>query len=350
MKQAIINLELTSACNRKCIVCPQGNKNSKIIKNDISIGDFDAFLKRVKESSEDGLHIREIINSGYGESLLHKKLDTILKKYSLLKKSSSGKIPKISIVTNGSIFPKNPELFVRAVDILKFSFPTSNPENYGYIMTRSRKSGNKLLRTAKENLLKYMNLYKDGKLKELRIHISPPYILSYKDFPETINFLTKLASSINLDNIKIVIFPSTSNRAGTIEKQGFINTFYRKHKKRFDNKVVNGVKITMFSELNVFYPKTKDVLLVLLQKFPCIWKSGSMSIDSKGNYRFCINDAESRFIIGNIHKNSISSIYNKIKKSGKSPNCADCNENPVNMGSTPLQRLYSFAARVRMKF
>ena len=67
MKQAVINLELTGRCNRRCIVCPHGSEN-EIVKKDISLEDFEIFLKRAEEAKKQNLFIREIINSGYGEN------------------------------------------------------------------------------------------------------------------------------------------------------------------------------------------------------------------------------------------------------------------------------------------
>jgi hypothetical protein len=186
-------------------------------------------------------------------------------------------------------------------------------------------------------------------LKELRIHISPPVKKSFEDFPKTISFLTKLASSIDLNNIKIVTFPTTSNRAGSVKEKDFLNNFYGEHLKKYNGKKINGVKVKMLSEMNVFYLNYIDIIKVLSHKFPCLWKAGSLPIDSSGNYRFCINDASSKVKLGNIKKDGIEDIIKKLRKVKESVNCPNCNQNPVNMGYDPLQKTYGFLAKIRMK-
>jgi MoaA/NifB/PqqE/SkfB family radical SAM enzyme len=169
MKQVVINLELTSRCNYRCVVCPQGNRKNGIVKKDMSLQNFDIFLDRVKEAFKKEIIIREIINSGYGETFLHNNLEHILARYVSLKKELDkkyGEYPDISLVTNGSVITeKTLNLVTKAIDILKFSFPSSDPEHYGEIMYRDKRKGKKLFDKAKENLLKCMWAYRDKRLK-----------------------------------------------------------------------------------------------------------------------------------------------------------------------------------------
>ncbi|MCD6404980.1 MAG: radical SAM protein [Planctomycetes bacterium] len=354
MRQTLVNIELTSYCNRKCITCPQGNPDSGIHRQDMSMETLDVFLRRVEEARGEGLFIKEIINSGYGETFMHKKLDEAFSRYADFKRRFAkkwGHRPDISIVTNGSLItPENLDSVLRAVDILKFSFPTSNPEHYGMIMQRNAAEGRHLLDRAVESLTVCMERYRDGRLSELRVHLSPPCQQSFEDFDETMQFLTRLASRLHLDNIRIVIFPSTSNRAGEVSEEGFINNFYRAHQRRYAGKVLNGVKVVMLSEFNVFYPTYFHVVRVLADRFPCIWKGGSISINSVGGYRYCINDSESLYTLGSLDETSLVEVFRKLRLTDPSPGCSGCNQNPANMGDDPVQRLYRFAAGIRMKF
>ena len=320
----------------------------------MSQADLNVFLEQVDDAAEQGIFVREIINAGYGEAFIHKDFEEAFGTFERFKANFAQKWhrkrPNISIVTNGgAITPKLLKIASKSVDILKFSFPTSDPCEYGRIMFRSDQQGPQLLARAEESLLLCMEAYRQQRIPELRIHISPPVMSAHKHFPQTLEYLTRLAGSVSLDNLRIVTFPSTSNRAGAVGDDGFLNNFYRNHKKRYHGKPVNGVRIAMLSELNVFYPTWRHVVAVLRQRFPCLWKAGSLSIDVSGNYRYCINDAESKVVIGNIRTHSIASVVSWLHDAGASPNCAKCNQHPGSMGDDLLQRMYSFAARFRMK-
>ncbi len=352
--EQIINIELTSYCNRKCIVCPQGNTPCKIKHKHMTMKTFDLFLKRIKKFYEQGNKIKEIINSGYGESILHPKLKEIFEKYQKLKKELYKKYkhyPKISIVTNGSFTNKeNLNKILPAVDIVKFSFPTSNPENYGYIMLRNKSKGKEIITQTIQNLKTCMQYAKQKRIKQLRIHISPPHKLTYKDFDKTIQFLTKLANQQRLNHLNIVIFPTTSDRAGLINsKKDFVNSFYKKQIKKYKNKILNNIKLNFLSELKVFYPTPFKLIKTFFYKFPCIWKSGSLSINSSGNYRFCINDAENNQLIGTLKNISIKQATNYLKKSNLSKNCINCNENPLNKSKLKEQEFYNKLVKLRKK-
>lgn len=353
MKQFVVNLELTSRCNRKCIVCPQGDPDFVMTRRDMPLEDLGRFLCRASEAAEEGWFVRETINAGYGEPFLHRRFDDAMALYDRFKTAETrkwGRRPDISLVTNGSAITKdNLAAACRCVDILKFSFPTSHPARYGRIMLRCPESGARLLDRAVESLRLCMGAYRDGRLPEFRVHISPPVKESHEDFPETVEFLTQLAAEMDLDNLRLVTFPATSNRGGTVRDEGFLNDFYRDYRRRYAGAVVNGVRLVMLSELRVFYPKTKDVIAVLRDRFPCIWKAGSLSIDSQGNYRFCINDAASRVTLGNLREDGLVTAYRRVREGAPHANCPTCNQNPAHMGDDLVQRLYSVAARARMR-
>lgn len=354
LQKKVINLETTSICNRKCIVCPQGDKSNKLIRKDMSLKDLDKLLERIKEAYNDGIFVREIINAGYGETFLHKNLKDVFEKYKNLKdyfKENYNKETIISIVTNGSEITKEKlDIVSHSLDILKFSFPTSDPEQYGLIMYRDKEYGNELIENTVKNLKLCMIAYRDKKIPELRIHISPPVQHSFEHFPRTLHFLTELANQVNLDNLKIVIFPSTSNRAGSIKKENFVNNLYRKYIRKYNKKKLNGVKINFLSEFNVFYKNYFSLAKILTQPFPCIWKGGSISIDSSGNYRFCINDVFSEAKIGNIYNMGLKKASINLKKASPSKNCYCCNQNPSYMGEDISERIYSTLSRFRMRF
>ncbi len=353
LKQTVINLELTGRCNRRCIVCPQADPESEIPRVDMSLEDHQLFLDRVDEAMRHGLFVREIINAGYGETFIHAQLDAVFALYADFLAQFArtyGRRPDVSIVTNGSAISEERLAAVcQATDILKFSFPTSDPGEYGRIMLGRPERGAALMRVAEESLQRAMMAWALGRIRELRVHISPPVAHAHENFHVTLEYLAKLARDSGLTALRVVTFPSTSNRAGSVAEEGFLNDFYRGHKKLYDGREISGVRVTMLSEFNVFYPKMRHALAVLQQPFPCLWKAGSLSIDATGMYRHCINDAETRYPVGDLPRHGIHDMWAGLRRGGPWPDCANCNQNPSAMGDDWIQRLYSFAARQRMR-
>lgn len=358
MREFVINLETTSRCNRKCIVCPQAFEDSGLVRKDMSLDLLDVLLQRVLEAQEKGFVIREIINAGYGETFIHNQFTDVCERYARFKEALRSKglsKPKISIVSNASqMDDARLALALKAADILKISFPTCDPEHYGEIMLGSREQGPRLLEVAKTGLANCMTLCRDGKIPELRIHISPPVRHTHEHFPETLEFLTRMAASLGLHDLNIVAFSSTSNRAGTIteaveEDDAFLENFYRDHRRKYHRRKINGVRVNMLQEFRVFFPRWTDLLSVLTHRFPCIWKAGSIAIDSSGNYRLCINDAASEVRLGNLQTDTLASVIERIAQTSPGAICAGCNQHPGHMGDDILRKLYGLAASVRMR-
>ena len=358
MRGLMINLETTSRCNRKCIVCPQAFEDSGLVTKDMSLDLLDLLLKRVLEALREGVAVREIINAGYGETFIHAKFQEVCERYAGFKaelRAMGRKTPLISIVSNASqMDDARLDLAVKAVDILKLSFPTCDPEHYGEIMIGNRDQGARLLEIAKTGLAKCMTLHRDGKIPELRIHISPPTRHTHENFPQTIDFLTRLAASVGLDHLRVVPFASTSNRAGSVKEasepdEAFLSDLYRDHWRLYHKRNLNGVHVTLLEEFRVFFPSLSNVLSVLTHRFPCVWKAGSMAIDSSGNFRLCINDVASQAALGNLHTDSIATIVQRVKTVGPAKICVSCNQHPKHISGNLVRWFYATAAKLRMR-
>ena len=131
--------------------------------------------------------------------------------------SSTVPAPEVSVVTNG-LKLRDEKVLVSFRDnpiTLIVSFPTSHPEHYGLVMTGEPEQGEKLLDRSSSGLRKAMKLQATGELDRLMFHISPPEReIVRQDFPETINFLTSLASSEGVGKIEVVLFPSNLEQSG----------------------------------------------------------------------------------------------------------------------------------------
>jgi len=358
MRALMINLETTSRCNRKCIVCPQAFEDSGLVTKDMSLDIFDLLLQRVLEALREGVKVREIINAGYGETFIHAKFQDVCERYVGFKKEVQAMgltMPLISIVSNVSQMDEaRLELAAKFVDILKLSFPTCDPEHYGEIMVGSRDQGARLLEIAKTGLAQCLTLHREGKIPEVRIHISPPTWHTHENFPQTLDFLTRIAASVGLDQLCIVPFSSTSNRAGSVKEtsepdEAFLNNLYRDHWRTCHKRKFNGVRVTMLEEFRVFFPRLINSLSVLSHRFPCIWKAGSMAVDSSGNFRLCINDVASQSPLGNLRTDSISTIMKRVKTVAPANICLTCNQHPKHIGGSLVRNFYALAAALRMR-
>lgn len=358
MRELVINLETTSRCNRKCTVCPQAVNESGLVKKDMSVELVDLLLKRVVEARRQGIVIREISNAGYGETYVHSQFAEVCERFARFKADrdaeGQGK-PLISIVSNASLLDDaNLALTAKAVDILKISFPTCDPAHYGDIMAGSAAQGPKLLEIAKSGLARSMALHRDGAIAEMRIHISPPTLHTHEHLPETLDYLTRMAAEAGLQRLNIVAFSTASNRAGTVNaaasnSETYIARLYRSHRRRFHRRELNGVVVDMLPQFRMFFPRWLDVISMLSHRFPCIWKAGSMAIDSSGNYRLCINDAASKVRMGNLQTDSIASVVEGIRTTGPGHICEDCNQHPKRMGGDLIRWIYRIVAAVRMR-
>jgi len=351
MKKVILNIEITSNCNNRCVICPHGNLPCPISHKDMDFDTLDKLLNRIHEVAKNNIFIKEIIFSGYGEFFLYKNFEKLCKKISKFKYDFSvvnNYKPIISIVTNGSKITYHKLNSIQPfIDILKFSFPTCNQINYSKIMKQDISKYKNLARKIKHNLSICMDAQKNKIIPELRIHISPPVKEAFENFSITMDFLTKMAFSYGLKKIDVCVFTTSSNRIGLV-KNTFKNFNINDIKNKYNNIKKHNVRINIIDEFNVFYPSFIDVFKMFLNKFPCVWKWASLSIDKTGNYRFCINDATSKMEIGNIFDRSIKEIIDEQKKSGPCLICSRCNQHPLNIDGSIIYDIYKCLCRIRL--
>jgi len=100
--------------------------------------------------------------------------------------------------------------------------------------------------------------------------------------------------------------------------------------------------INFLSELNVFYDNYFEVFKLLGNNFPCIWKNGSIAINVRGDYRFCINDWATKIKRDNIESLTLLDVYKKLKEEDAEEICNLCNQNPYSMSTGFAGKLYSF--------
>ena len=128
-KPAIINIEITNACNSKCIFCDR-----PILAKRMKIVDIDSALLKKILSDVSRIRVYELGLVGLGEPVLDKNLSTHLKIINRYKDV----FKRISINTNGICLDQEKSVLIlnSAINHITFSLNATNPALYFKLMHR----------------------------------------------------------------------------------------------------------------------------------------------------------------------------------------------------------------------
>jgi len=215
-------------------------------------------------------------------------------------------------------------------------------------MKGDSEQGEALLSKVLLGVEKAMALRASGHLSRLYFHISPPETeIIRRDFPETINCLTEIASRNELHEIELVLFPAKSNRSGLLRNSISTVEMYRDLFKRYNGKSVNGVDIKMQLVVKRFFHSGFEILdLVRSFRFPCLWNA-NFFIAADGS-SICCNDQSVRNPLGNILNDSIETLMQYKEQFLPEKVCGGCNQSPQNLQGSFQVILFSFIARLRL--
>ncbi len=340
-------------CNYSCRLCGI-NKNGYVGPREFQPYIVTkTLIQRVLKSAESGIHVRYIANSGDGEVTLHPEFDQRMRMFGdMLREWNISAVPppEVSVVTNGLRLniPGIMDPFLFNNISLIISLPTVKPESYGLIMMGDGNGGEALLSKVLPGVEKAMEFRAKGQLSKLLFHISPPEIeIIRHDFPETIDYLTRLARGKGLGEIELVLFPATSNRSGLIRNTVVKVDMYKDLFRRYNGHSVNGVNIRMQLVLKRFFKNTGEIAdLVRSFKFPCLWNA-NFFIAADGS-SICCNDQSVRNPLGNILHDSIDTMmqYKETYTPGRI--CAGCNQSPQRLKGSAEAVLFSLISRFRI--
>ncbi len=341
-------------CNYSCRLCginETSYNGPKEFQPDIVTK---ALIQRVLESAECGIHVRYIANSGDGEPTLHPLFNNRMRMFGdMLREWNISAVPppEVSVVTNGLRLniPGIMEPFLENSISLIISMPTVKPESYGLIMMGDSKRGEALLSRVLPGVEKAMEFRAKGLLSKLMFHISPPEIeIIRDDFPETIEYLTRLALGKGLGEIELVLFPATSNRSGLIRNTVVKVDMYKDLFRRYNGRDVNGVNIRMKLVLKRFFKNTGEIAdLVRSFRFPCLWNA-NFFIAADGS-SICCNDQSASNPLGNILYDSIDTLMQYKEQYMPGKICTGCNQSPERLKGSAEAVLFSSIVRFRMK-
>lgn len=340
-------------CNYSCRLCGVNKRTYRGPKAFQTRAVTEQLISRVREAAREGFHIRYIANAGDGEPTLHPKFGEHMDLFGeMIRMWDVPRVPapEVSVVTNGSCLlrPGVLEAFVRNPLTLIISFPTPEPEAYGEAMAGDPACGAALLEKVVPGIEKAFELRGTGQIERLQFHISPPEReIVRRDFPKTLEFLTRRARAAGVDGIELVFFPATSNRSGLIRNGMHGCDMYRDLFHTYNRKRVDGVRIEMNLLFKRFFPRFREFVDLLFGfDYPCIWNS-QLFITADGT-SICCNDQAVRNPMGHLMHASIHELVERKEVHLPGRVCAGCDQAPTHMSGSPLATVFGWLACLRL--
>jgi len=300
-----INIETTNVCNARCITCPRPERQGYMTRDNL-----DVLMERLYESSDS---ITIPILSGFGETILYPDFLSLMSKVRAvnhgLYRAGKKQLPFATVTNGQALTPEKLSAIDETIERLSISFASADKEKYEKIHVG----------LDYDRVIKNIGLAIE-KLKKTRLvlHLTPTIYTDEKDIESTVDYWR------NRGVKEFVLFPMTSNRAGSLKEDCF-------RKPNPDANIALARRLGIKHLESVFRPGILDFAQILRRRLSepsyCIPGIASLSIDYNGNYRYCINDLNSTHVIGNIRDLSIKDALERRIEMTSSPICAGCNIN-----------------------
>ncbi len=350
---SINNSLVHGICNYHCRLCGIKKPDYSGPREFQSLSVTRKLIDRIQEAVQQGIHIRYLANAGDGEPTIHPEFNDRMTLFGEMIRSwraPSIPPPEVSVVTNGSLLVENSILETITGNglTLIISLPTLNPTSYGLVMVNDDTKGQSLLDAVLPGVEQAMAERAAGRLRQLFFHISPPEVdLIRADFSRTIDGLTHLARKNGMQEINLILFPTTSNRTGLVTGSAPRIDMYRDLFRRYNNTAFNQVTVRMKLVLHRFFPSFLEIVNLLYHfSFPCLW-NGNFFITPDGS-SICCNDQSIQTIQGNILHDSIATLMAAKEQFMPGASCRNCNQSPQHLRGSPEARMYSLLARLRI--
>jgi len=282
-----VNLELTSKCNARCVMCPQEMIERPQL---MTVNTFHKALERINT-----VDVFRTVIAGYGEPTTHPQFMDFV--------SAIGDHPgRFDMVSNGQLLDEKKLRHLDGkINLLIISFSSINADVYRRVHVKLDHE------KVKANIILARRL-----LKKTTLGISlTPLVECIETLPETINWLHKQGIEA------LTMSPTLYNRAGTMEKH--------KHATLRLREIIRAYKLHS-QELD-FIPSVKDVALQFWQnRFRCIPRNSDLFITASGDYLYCYNDISHKQTFGCIHELSVRQALEKREMMEEIPAiCKNCN-------------------------
>ncbi len=284
--QLAINMEWSSKCNARCLMCPQ-----ELIQKP-QLMTRDTFNKTLERISPDRI-FRTVI-AGYGEPTTHPDFMHFVAQ---IKQHPA----RFDMVSNGQqLNEERLKHLDGSIELLVISF--SSIESSVYNLVHAKLDHEQV----KENIILAQKLFKTTKLG---ISLTP-MMECLDSLPKTIEWLK--SQGIEL----LTMSPTLYNRA---ENSGY-QLATQKLRKIID-------KYSLHSQELDFIPSIGDISRQYFSnKFKCIPRNSDLFISASGDYLYCYNNITHEHSIGNVYQHSIDDILLQREKSSMLNSlCQDCN-------------------------
>jgi len=282
-----INLEWTSKCNARCIMCPQ-----ELIEHP-QLMTADTFYKALARINTDDV-FRTVI-AGYGEPTTHPRFMEFV--------SAVGDHPgRFDMVSNGQLLDEKKLRHLDGkINLLVISFSSINADVYRSVHVNLDPE------KVKANIILAKRV-----LKKTSLAISlTPLAECIETLPETIRWFHKQGIA------QLTMSPTLYNRAGSMEQH--------KHATKRLREIIR--KYHLHSQELDFIPSVKDFLLQFWHnRFRCIPRNSDLFITASGDYLYCYNDISHKQTFGHIDQLSIRKALDMRQKMKAVPEiCGSCN-------------------------
>jgi MoaA/NifB/PqqE/SkfB family radical SAM enzyme len=286
-----VNLELTSKCNARCVMCPrEAIPRQQQMSQDV----FDAVLARLGPDD-----VFRVVLAGYGEPTTHPRFDAFLPR---LRDHPA----PFDMVSNGHLLDDDRlALLDGAIGTLIISFSSIVPEVYDAVHVNLDQ------RRVMDNIILAQRILRKT---TLAISLTPlPECLA--TLPQTIAWLR----GKGVDNL--TMSPTLYDRAGTLEDKangnGPAHRDLRATIRRYG----------LQSQEMDFIPSLRDVLAQrMANRYKCTPRNIDMLISAAGEYMYCFNDIAHRRPLASVHDLSLRQAIEQREKMRAAPEiCDGCN-------------------------
>ncbi len=260
----LVQMELTNACNHRCVFCPNHSSNRKRTMMDMH------FAKRIIDEADAFLgENRQICFHMNGEPLLYKGIEE------LIAYSKNKNFDYVFLTTNGTVGDNDllSRIYDAGLDSIKFSINAGSAETYLNI------HGYDGFERAIE-ALKYSSNYRDKNRKDLKLFVS---CVGFKDNKDELLSLQERVSSYCDE----VVFYYPCGYAGS------------------NNSLARELRCDL-SDLDIKAMEIKH-------NAPCAVLWNSINVTCEGYLSLCCSESDNRLIVEDLHNQNLKEAWESEK-------------------------------------